>query len=114
VSGTKPQLTIRIILDSGRFGRGKAALLLHIRETGSISAAARALGMSYARAWNLTEEMNLMFHDRLVDTFAGGNRRGGASLTATGTKVLELYESALAEAERTVAKKLAMLDSLRG
>lgn len=113
MSGKKPQLTIRIILANGRFGRGKAALLRHIRETGSISAAARALGMSYARAWNLTEEMNLMFHDRLVDTFAGGNQRGGASLTPTGTKVLDLYESALADADRAVARKLAALDSLR-
>lgn len=113
MAGQKAQLTIRIILASGRFGRGKAALLHGIRETGSISAAARSLGMSYARAWNLTGEMNLMFRDRLVETFAGGNRRGGASLTRLGTRVLELYDAALSDAEHAAAKRLAAMDSLR-
>lgn len=106
-------LSIRVDLANGRFGPGKAALLRAIGETGSISAAARSLGMSYARAWHLTEDMNRVFRERLVDTFAGGNRRGGASLTATGEKVLATYESIRNDAEHAVASKLAAIDSFR-
>ena len=106
-------LSIRIDLVNGRFGPGKAALLRAIDETGSISAAARTLGMSYARAWHLTEDLNSAFRERLVDTFAGGSRRGGATLTATGQEVLEIYESILKAAERVAAKKLARIDLIR-
>ncbi len=111
---SEAHLSIRIDLTTGRFGPGKAALLRAIGETGSISAAARTLGMSYARAWHLTEDMNAVFRERLVDTFAGGNRRGGASLTPTGEKVLEIYESIRTEAEQAVAKELAAIDAIRG
>ena len=108
----RPQLSIRIDLANGRFGPGKAALLRAINETGSISAAARAMGMSYARAWHLTEAMNTIFRERLVDTFAGGNTRGGATLTPTGEKVLETYESIVEKAELAAAKKLDVIESI--
>lgn len=83
---------LRIGPASGRFGPRKAAQLRAIDETGSISAAARTLGMSYARAWHLTEKLNAVFRERLVETYAGGNRRGGASLSRTGQKVFEIYK----------------------
>ncbi|MEE4184369.1 MAG: LysR family transcriptional regulator [Gammaproteobacteria bacterium] len=106
-------LNIRIDLANSRLGPGKAALLQAINQTGSISAAARSLGMSYARAWNLTESMNSAFRERLVETFAGGNRRGGAALTPTGEQVLELYERIRDEAESAVAGRLKAMDALR-
>lgn len=108
----KVRLSIRVDLPKGRFGPGKAALLRAIGETGSISAAARALGMSYARAWGLTEDMNGLFGSPLVDTWSGGDRRGGASLTDGGVKVLELYDSIAADARRSTARKLGALASV--
>ena len=110
---TGARLSIRIDLVNGRFGPGKAALLRAIAETGSISAAARTLKMSYARAWHLTEDLNSVFRERLVETFAGGSRRGGATLTATGQEVLEIYDSISQDAERVAAKKLARIDLMR-
>ena len=77
--------------DEIAIGPGKADLLAAIGESGSISAAARALGMSYRRAWLLVDVMNRCFQDRLVETTPGGGKRAGASLTATGHKVLAAY-----------------------
>ena len=108
----KVRLSIRVDLPKGRFGPGKAALLHAIDESGSISAAARSLGMSYARAWSLTEDMNELFGQPLVDTWSGGDRRGGASLTETGTKVLRLYDSINGDAQRGTARKLTALASV--
>ncbi len=105
-------LSIRIDLPGGRFGPGKAALLQAIAEHGSISAAARALGMSYARAWSLTEQMNGCFGRRLVETFAGGSRRGGARLTDTGNRVLDLYRSITEQASRSAASALEEMTTL--
>lgn len=108
------RLSIRIDLPGGRFGPGKAQLLRAVAETGSISAAARTMNMSYARAWSLIRDMNETFDQKLVDTFAGGHRRGGASLTVAGRQVLELYESIIAAAERTAAGKLSRMVAIAG
>jgi len=99
-------LSLRIDLGEGRFGPGKAKLLEAIDEAGSISGAARALGMSYARAWTLTEEMNGLFAAPLVETFAGGARRGGARLTETGKSVSALYAEVCRQAEQGGAAAL--------
>jgi molybdate transport system regulatory protein len=73
-------------------GPGKADLLRAIAEGGSISEAARSLGMSYKRAWDLIETMNAQFAEPLVATRTGGTRGGGAALTKSGEVVLDLYE----------------------
>ena len=70
-------------------GPGKADLLEAIAATGSISAAAKRIGMSYRRAWVLVSIMNASFRSPLVATFA--RRRIGASLTHEGTRALRLY-----------------------
>lgn len=106
------RLSIRIDLPNGRFGPGKAALLRAIGETGSISGAARSLGMSYARAWSLTEDMNACFGVRLVDTFSGGHRRGGAKLSDAGAKVLELYDKIRDKAAGAASRELATVSSM--
>lgn len=72
-------------------GPGKADLLAAIEETGSISAAARRMRMSYRRAWLLVHTMNECFASPLVEAEKGGASRGGARLTTAGRKVLELY-----------------------
>ena len=88
------RLSIRIDLASGdRIGPGKIALLEAIRSTGSISAAARSLGMSYRRAWLLVEEINNALRDPAVTAETGGRSGGGAALTRVGERVIDLYRS---------------------
>jgi molybdate transport system regulatory protein len=88
------RLSIRIDLASGdRIGPGKIALLEAIRATGSISAAARALGMSYRRAWLLVEELNQALRQPAVTAETGGRRGGGAVVTPAGERVVGLYRA---------------------
>jgi molybdate transport system regulatory protein len=88
------RLSIRIDLTSGdRIGPGKIALLEAIQATGSISAAARRLGMSYRRAWLLVEEINAALQEPAVTAAIGGRQGGGAALTPIGERVIELYRS---------------------
>jgi molybdate transport system regulatory protein len=89
-------------------GPGKAELLEAIAQEGSISAAGRALGMSYRRAWLLVDTMNRCFREKLVATTPGGAKTGGARLTAAGLAVLEDYravQAAVAQAAEGAALK---------
>jgi len=87
-------LSIRIDFPSGdRIGPGKIALLEAIRSTGSISGAARALGMSYRRAWLLIEELNDALVEPAVTAEIGGRSGGGAALTQVGERILHLYHA---------------------
>lgn len=74
-------------------GPGKADLLEAIDREGSISAAGRALGMSYRRTWLLADEMNRCWKERLVETTAGGGAGRGARLTPMGREVLSAYRA---------------------
>ena len=87
-----PRVRISIVFESGaRIGPGKAELLESIRDTGSISAAARDMGMSYKRAWLLLDSMNQAFTEPVVTAASGGSGGGGATLTPFGAEVLERY-----------------------
>ncbi|RYY79467.1 MAG: LysR family transcriptional regulator [Moraxellaceae bacterium] len=77
--------------DNIAFGPGKADLLEAIAQSGSISQAAKQMGMSYRRAWQLVDTMNRCFATPLVETQAGGSLGGGTALTHTGIKVLNLF-----------------------
>ncbi|KPH77379.1 winged helix-turn-helix domain-containing protein [Bosea vaviloviae] len=91
---TFPHVSLRLSLaPETLLGSGKAALLQGIAETGSISAASRAMGMSYKRAWYLIDTLNSTFAEPLVVSVKGGRTGGGASLTDTGRTVLQLYRS---------------------
>jgi molybdate transport system regulatory protein len=88
------RLSIRLDLVNGdRIGPGKIALLEAIRATGSISGAARRLGMSYRRAWLLVEEVNAALCEPAVAAAPGGKQGGGAALTPVGDQVIALYRS---------------------
>jgi molybdate transport system regulatory protein len=95
------RLKITLVLASGaRIGPGKAALLESVRDTGSISAAARAIGMDYKRAWLLVDSLSRAFEVPVVERATGGPRGGGASLTEFGEELLARYrrlENAAAE-----------------
>ncbi len=91
---SETRLSIRIDLPSGdRIGPGKIALLEAIKATGSISAAARRLDMSYRRAWLLVEQINAALREPAVAAEIGGRRGGGATLTPVGEKVVALYRT---------------------
>jgi molybdate transport system regulatory protein len=94
------------------FGPGKAGLLEHIEKAGSIAEAAKALGMSYMRAWKLVKSLNSGRAIPLVETVRGGRQRGGAKLTPAGRQVLQLYreiESQSVAATQVAQQKLARL-----
>jgi molybdate transport system regulatory protein len=85
-------ITARVLTrGEGAFGPGKANLLERIAAEGSISKAAKALNMSYSRAWQLVDSMNSHFRKPLVQSSTGGRRGGGAVLTRAGEEVLSLY-----------------------
>ena len=81
-------------------GPGKADLLDAIGREGSISGAARALEMSYRRAWLLVDEMNRCFSARVVEAAPGGGR--GARVTPAGAAALAAYRTLEQEAARVV------------
>lgn len=81
-------------------GPGKADLLEAIEATGSISAAGRAMGMSYRRAWLLVDAMNRCWARPLVETMPNGAARSGARLSGMGRHVLDAYRALQREAGR--------------
>ncbi|MDX2221568.1 MAG: LysR family transcriptional regulator [Rhodospirillaceae bacterium] len=106
----KPAFHLRLKIAPGvDFGPGKAQLLEQLAETGSITAAAKAMRMSYRRAWLLLDEMNRQFKAPLARMAKGGAGGGGADLTADGRAVLRLYRAAEAGAGKAVATPVARL-----
>ncbi len=86
------RVTARLIARGERaFGPGKAELLEHIIAEGSISKAAKAMEMSYSRAWQLVDTMNKDFKKPLVELSTGGKKGGGAVVTKTGQEVLSMF-----------------------
>lgn len=107
-------LSIRIDLAPGiRIGPGKVRLLELIAETGSISAAGRALAMSYRRAWLLVDEMNRTLPTPVVEAKPGGRQGGGAALTAFGTRVIACYRAIERDAVAMAERRLDEIDELR-
>ncbi len=108
------RISIRLDLACGaRIGPGKVALLEAIARTGSISAAGRALRMSYRRAWELVEDLNRHLGTAAVTAAAGGSGGGGARLTATGAAIVTEYRALEAEAATSAAARLAALERAR-
>ncbi len=105
------RMSIRIDLDrDGRLGPGKVMLLERIAEGGSISAAGRAMDMSYRRAWQLVADLNASFAAPLVIAQMGGRRGGGATLTGLGARLVAEYRAIEREAEAAVAPRLQALE----
>ncbi|SKB71401.1 winged helix-turn-helix domain-containing protein [Dyadobacter psychrophilus] len=73
------------------FGPGRAELLVHIQDTGSIAKAAKAMEMSYKKAWRMVDEMNAMGKSPYVVAQKGGKQGGGTELTERGKAVLAAY-----------------------
>ncbi len=106
----KAILSLRIDFAEGRrLGPGKVLLLEAVDEHGSISAAGRAIGMSYKRAWDLLDEMNRIFAGPVVDPKSGGKQGGGATLTELGQRVIATYRKMEKQAAKTNAAAMAKL-----
>jgi molybdate transport system regulatory protein len=106
---------IRILIGAVvAIGPGKADLLDAVARTGSISSAARAMGMSYRRAWLLVEAMNDAFRGPLIDTLTGGPGGGGARVTPLGEEILRRYRAMERQAARSVRPDLQRLARLVG
>jgi molybdate transport system regulatory protein len=104
------RLSIRLDLMSGaRIGPGKVAVLEEIARSGSISAAGRALHMSYRRTWELVEELNRTLGTPVVETAAGGSGGGGAVLTRAGRTVIERYRAIEVDTAHAARKHLQAL-----
>jgi molybdate transport system regulatory protein len=92
-----------------RVGPGKVRLLELVAEHGSISAAGRASGMSYRRAWRLLDELNRSFPQPVIDAAKGGRSGGGAALTPFGARLVAAYRAIEREAARAAAPHLDAL-----
>jgi molybdate transport system regulatory protein len=100
-------LTLRVMgKRAPAMGPGKAELIERIAETGSISAAARAMGMSYRRAWQLVEALNKDYRAPVIVTATGGARGGGAAVTPFGKRLVRLFRAMEDKASAAIAADL--------
>jgi len=107
-ASSSASLTLRILSGEVRaMGPGKAELVERIEATGSISAAARAMGMSYRRAWQLVEAVNASFRDAVVVKAVGGSKGGGAQVTPYGRALVRRYRAMERKAASSVARDFA-------
>jgi molybdate transport system regulatory protein len=81
-------------------GPGKICLLEAIRDAGSLSTAARNIGMSYRRAWLLVESLSQSFREPVTVASTGGKDGGGMLVTEFGDALIKHYR----ELERDVAR----------
>jgi molybdate transport system regulatory protein len=106
------RLTLRVDFGPERqIGPGKIRLLEKVNETGSISAAGRAMGMSYRRAWLLIDALNQYFREPVVTTQLGGKAGGGAGLTSFGATLVAHYRAMEREAADAVSGRLVEIET---
>ena len=74
-------------------GEGRISLLKAIEKTGSLSKAAKSLGMSYKKAWSLIDAVNSRAKTPVCNTTVGGKKGGGSQITVYGKTLIETYES---------------------
>jgi molybdate transport system regulatory protein len=112
-SSHRVQLRMRVYRGDGiAVGPGKIALLEAIARTSSISAAARALGMSYRRAWLLIDELNRSLREPAVTTAVGGAHRGGSLVTPNGLALVQRYRAIEATAAAAAAEEIQALRNM--
>jgi molybdate transport system regulatory protein len=103
-------ITLRLRVDFGAaasVGPGKIALLENIHRQESLSQAARELGMSYRRAWQLLTDLNRSFSKPVASVSTGGFGGGGATLTPFGRKLVKLYRALERQAMASARRKFS-------
>jgi molybdate transport system regulatory protein len=103
-----PAIRFRIdFAEHNNLGPGKIALLEAVQATGSISDAARAMKMSYRRAWLLVSSVNAAFDEPATVAVTGGKGGGGARVTAFGCRLIAVYRALETEIAQLAARRLA-------
>ena len=108
----KKEIRIRCWIDiDGEkfFGPGRAELLQLVAETGSIARAAKSMGMSYKKAWEMVTLMNTKAKKPLVISHKGGQNGGGAEITEAGKKIIEAYDKLAKQLDAIIAKNTDIL-----
>lgn len=109
------RIVLRIDFDDERYlGHGRIALLEHIDALGSIAKAAKAMGMSYKRAWYLADSINSTFSEPVVARQHGGKGGGAAHLTAFGRTLVDDYRGMEKAALKVFAKPLRSMEKRLG
>lgn len=109
-SGVRLMLRIEM-KPEGRVGPGKIDLLERIEKHGSIAAAARAMEMSYRRAWELVDGLGRCFGRPVVTAQMGGAGGGGARLTPFGHVLVTQYRAIERKARQAARQHLIRLRS---
>ena len=110
----KTKFKIRISFEGGHVGPGKIKLLEKLEETGSISGAAKEMGMTYRRAWHLIETLQSELNKNVISTSIGGKKGGGAVLTDVGKELISLYRDAEKSVNDSSKDLLEKMDRLLG
>lgn len=112
---SKPVVRFRLRVTCGEtvaIGPGKIQLLEAIQQTGSLTAAAKSIGMSYRRAWLLIDELNRALKIPAVESAKGGEHGGGSVLTSVGEKLVQQYRSIEAAAAASCKAQIRALTAL--
>lgn len=105
------EIKLRIVFDGERYiGHGRIELLELIGEHGSIAQAAKAMDMSYKRAWYLMDEFSAVFSEPLIERQHGGKGGGAARLTPFGSEIVRQYREMEAKALSSFSKPLASME----
>lgn len=94
------------------FGPGPAQLLELIERHGSIAKAAKVMGMSYKKAWDLVSDLNARGQSPYVISRKGGEKGGGAELTDSGKEVISKYRSLIEKLNSVIAEEQELLKIL--
>lgn len=108
---TRFRLAIYLGDERCKLGPGKVRLLRAVGEEGSISGAARSMGMAYRHAWLLIDELNRCFDEPVVVASIGGREGGGASLTAWGEELVQRFERMEAATAASLEDELRALEA---
>jgi molybdate transport system regulatory protein len=108
---TRVRLGIYLGDEEHKVGPGKIQLLEAIRDQGSISAAARSMGMAYRHAWELVDDLNQCFQSPVVAASTGGRSGGGAEITPLGEELIRRFHAMEKATRRAIGRELAALDA---
>lgn len=113
MTGTRSRVRLKLQFGDTTLGPGKITLLECVSSEGSISAAARRLGLTYRRAWHLLNTLQQALDEPLLVTEIGGKDKGGAKLTPLGETLIRLYREAEAKATENAVPLLDVLNQHR-
>ena len=106
----KPGIRLKVYVREDMVGGGKLELLKIVGETGSISSAAKIMGLDYKRAWFLLDTLQRCFKNPLFLTNRGGGSSGGTPLTELGIQLIEKFNKTDTEVKKVTSEFLKWLE----